>query len=119
MRVEALSMMDLLLWHDPNVQGQSERLHETSYGHPLLLYSADSHACAENLVVVMSSERKTPDPRGPICPPWFCKKPSDIDMLMKMWKLTLGNFYIRLALKFQLNILTLKRALYLHLKNSI
>lgn len=40
-------------------------------------------------------------------------------MLMKMWKLTLGNFYIKLALKFQLNILTLKRTIYLYLKNSI
>lgn len=40
-------------------------------------------------------------------------------MLMKMWKLTLGNFYIKLTLKFQPNILTLKRAIYLYLKNSI
>lgn len=35
---------------------------------------------------------------------------------MKMWKLTLGNFYIKPVLKIQLNLHMLKRAIYLYLK---
>lgn len=34
-----------------------------------ILYPANSHPWAENLVAVMSSERKKPDPRGLICTP--------------------------------------------------
>lgn len=37
---------------------------------------------------------------------------------MKMWKLTLGNFYIKPVLKIQLNLHMLKRAIYLYLKKT-
>ena len=36
MHVEALSVMDFLLYHDPNVEGQDENWSETSCGHPFL-----------------------------------------------------------------------------------
>ena len=36
MHVEALSVMDFLLYHDPNVEGQDENWCETSCGHPFL-----------------------------------------------------------------------------------
>lgn len=37
-------------------------------------------------------------------------------MLMKMWKLALGNLYIKPALTIQPDIHILKRAIYLYLK---